>query len=51
MTIYTGTAALLVCDLAPYVALQCHTPEGPVVLSLDEADGVDSELLYCVVAL
>ena len=51
MTIYTGIAALLIAELAPYILLQCHTPEGPVVLSLDDADGVDTDLLYCVVAL
>ena len=50
MTIYIGAAALLVCELAPYVALQCHTPTGPVTLTVDEAEGVDSDLLYCVVS-
>lgn len=50
MTIYTGLAAILVADLAPYVALQCHTPTGPVTLTVDEAEGVSLDLLYCVVA-
>lgn len=50
MTIYTGLAALLVADLAPYVALQCHTPTGPVTLTVDEAERVSLDLLYCVVS-